>query len=144
MLWFQIFLNFRFEGGIFPINPKATEILGFKCYPNVTQVKDEIDLSIICVPPKTVRKVIQESADKGIKAVIIITSGFGELGEEGKQLQNDITKIAKNADMRILGPNCLGLMRTANKLNASFAGNFPKKDQLDLFHKAARSPLPKG
>lgn len=120
-------LNFGFEEGIFPINPKATEILGLPCYPSVTQVEGEIDLSIICVPPKIVPMVIKESAEKGIKAVIIITAGFGELGEEGKQLQSDIITIAKNYNMRILGPNCLGLMRTANKLNASFAGNFPNK-----------------
>jgi acetyltransferase len=116
-----------FQGGIFPINPKATEILGLQCYPSVKQVDDEIDLSIICIPPKIVPAAIRESGEKGIKAVIIITAGFGELGEEGYKLQQEILSIAKQTNMRILGPNCLGLMRTTNKLNASFASNFPNK-----------------
>lgn len=119
--------NFGFEGGIFPINPKATEILGLPCYPSIKQVDDEIDLSIICVPPKSVPTLIRESGEKGVKAAIIITAGFGELGEEGQKLQQEIISIGKQTNMRILGPNCLGLMRTANKLNASFAGNFPNK-----------------
>ncbi|MFX1521567.1 MAG: acetate--CoA ligase family protein [Promethearchaeota archaeon] len=116
-----------FQGGIFPINPKATEILGLQCYPSVKQVTEEIDLSIICVPPKVVPLVIRESGEKSVKASIIITAGFGEMGHEGHQLQEEIIQIAKQFNMRVLGPNCLGTMRTANKLNASFAGSFPNK-----------------
>ncbi len=114
-----------FRGDIYPVNPNVDYILGLKCYPSVLKIKDEIDLAIIAVPAKIVLKVLQECARKKINVVIIISSGFAELGNKGKKMQDEIVSFAKTKGIRILGPNCLGFIRPAANLNASFAPSTP-------------------
>lgn len=111
-----IFENFRmnrergiFKGEIYPVNPKLAEIDGIKCYPNVKSLPDEVDLAVISIPAPFVPDVMKEIAEKGIRRVVIITGGFGELGEEGKKLEQEILQIAKENGIRIIGPNCVGV-----------------------------------
>jgi acyl-CoA synthetase (NDP forming) len=114
-----------FEGDIYPINPKVDEVQGLKCYPDVASIGSCPDLAIIILPAKIVPAIMKQCSSVGVKAVIIITAGFKEVGEEGRLLENEVLNIARQGGMRIIGPNCLGLINTTHKLNASFGGNIP-------------------
>ena len=109
-----------FSGKVFAVNPKADEILGQKCYKSLSEIAEPVDQAVICVPAKFVADVMRECAAKGVKSVIITTAGFGESGEEGKKLQDEIVAIARENRIAMLGPNCLGLIRPSISLNASF------------------------
>ena len=114
-----------FSGKIYPVNPKIDEILGLKCYHKVTDIPHKIDLAIICIPAKLVPQVVSNCSKKGVKGIILISAGFSEVGKEGKKLQEEFLKIAKDAGIRIIGPNCLGILYPPNHLNASFGGFLP-------------------
>ncbi|HNT30503.1 MAG TPA: CoA-binding protein, partial [bacterium] len=119
-----------FSGDIYPINPKESEILGKQCYASVKDVPADIDLGVVVVPAKFAVGVVQECADKKVKGLIIITAGFKETGHDGAEAEKEIGRIAKSAGMRIIGPNCLGLMDTYSKLNASFVGALPPQGNI--------------
>ncbi|UCG58320.1 MAG: acetate--CoA ligase family protein [Phycisphaerales bacterium] len=114
-----------YEGRIFPVNPKADAIEGLECYPSLKAIGSKPDLVIVIVPAKAVPAVMRECAKIGVKSVIIITAGFKEVGEEGKELENQVLRIARQAGIRVIGPNCLGAIAPANKVNASFGGDLP-------------------
>jgi acetyltransferase len=118
-------LDAGFPGKIFPVNPQADSIEGLKCYHDLNAIGQAPDLVIIVVPAKAVASVMQQCAAVGNKAVIIITAGFKEVGEEGRKLEQQVIQIAKQAGIRVIGPNCLGLIVPAKKLNASFGGTLP-------------------
>jgi len=115
-----------FEGNIVPVNPSADEILGVKCLDNISSFDGTVDLSIISLPQKFVKKAIEASLAKGAGAVCVITAGFKEIGPEGAKAENEIKKICADADARLLGPNCLGLINPHHQMNASFAKHMPK------------------
>lgn len=111
-----IFENFRmnkergiFKGNIYPVNPKLDEIEGYKVYHSVKELPDDTDLAVISIPAKFVPATMKDIAEKGIKAVVIITGGFGELGEEGKKMEQEILEIARANGIRVIGPNCVGV-----------------------------------
>ena len=111
-----IFENFKknkeqgiFKGSIYPVNPKLDEIEGYKVYKGVKELPEDADLAVISIPAPFVPQTMKEIAEKGIKSVIIITGGFGELGEEGKKMEEEILQIAKENGIRIIGPNCVGI-----------------------------------
>ncbi len=113
--------EYGFNGGIYPVNPKAEEILGLKCYKSVLDVPDEVDFAVIVVPSRIVPIVLEECGKKGVKAVQIISSGFKELGTpEGVELEKKIVEIGRKYNVRIIGPNTFGLVYTPSKINASF------------------------
>ncbi len=114
-----------YEGRIFPVNPNRQAIERLECYPDLKSVGHVPDLVIIIVPAKIVPAIMQQCAEVGAKSVVIITAGFKEVGKEGRELEKQIIHIARQAGIRIIGPNCLGLIVPANKLNASFGGNLP-------------------
>ena len=114
-----------YAGKIFPINPKADQIEGLKCYPDLPSIGEAPDLVIIIVPAKLVPGVIQDCAKLAVKAVIIITAGFKEVGEEGANLERSVMEAARTAGIRVIGPNCLGVMVPKHKLNACFGGDLP-------------------
>lgn len=114
-----------FPGKTFPVNPKEDEILGLKCYHRVTEIPQKVDLAIICVPAKFVPQAVRDCAEKGVRGINIISAGFSEVGKEGKKLQEEFLKIAKESGIRIVGPNCLGILYPPNHLNASFGGFLP-------------------
>ena len=112
-----------YEGTIYPINTSATEILGHKAYPSVLNVEGPIDAAVITVPAKFVPAVTEECGKKGVKGLIIIASGFSEVGN--RELEDQVVAIARQYGVRILGPNIVGTMSNSDKLNASFAPFLP-------------------
>ena len=116
------------SGIVYPINRKASEILGLKVYPTVMDVPGSIDLAVIVIPYSFVPDALRECGEKGIPAAIVISAGFREAGSEGLDRELELTEIAKLYNIRLIGPNCLGVIDTYTPLNASFsAGNRPKK-----------------
>ncbi len=114
-----------YEGRIFPVNPKANELEGHKCYADLKSIGEVPDLVVIVIPAKFVAEVMTQCASIGVKSVIIITAGFKEVGEAGAQLEKEVVRIARSAGMRVIGPNCLGVIVPASKVNASFGGDMP-------------------
>ena len=96
-----------FEGELYPVNPHEQTILGYKCYPSITEIEEELELLVIVVPAGIVPDIMEESASKGVKAAVIISAGFSEVGNH--KLEEEVKTIAKDAGIRILGPNCLGV-----------------------------------
>ena len=101
-----------FRGGIYPINPRETEILGLKAYSNLKAVPTKVDLALICVQAELVPQVVTECGEAGIGFGIVISSGFSEIGNGGKDLQKEVLETARAGGMRIIGPNCMGLVST--------------------------------
>jgi acetate---CoA ligase (ADP-forming) len=114
-----------FEGKIWPVNRDADTMEGLKCYPDLPSIGETPDLVIVIVPAKFVLDVMEQCIKIGTKSVIIITAGFKEVGAEGKKLEDEVIKAAKRGGIRVIGPNCLGAIVTASKLNASFGGELP-------------------
>lgn len=114
-----------FKGKVFAVNPKAEEILGVRCYANIKDIKDDIDLAIIAVPAKVVLDVVKDCVKKKVNGIIIISAGFSELDEKGRMMQEQITEILRKAKIPMIGPNCLGVIRPSSSLNASFAPSMP-------------------
>ncbi len=119
-----------FKGKIYPVNPNANEILGLKCYPSVKDIEDDVDLAIIVVPAKFVESVIKDCAEKGVGGVVIISSGFSEVGNVDGE--NRIVEIARKAKIPIIGPNVVGILSNTSKLNASFAPKLPYPGNITL------------
>src|SRR5215475_7752283 len=113
-------LSSPFGGTVFPLNSKRSNVLGIKAYPSVKDLPEKVDLVVVTTPADTVPALIQESVDCGIPAAIVISAGFKEFGEHGKQLERDISQIIRGK-MRLIGPNCLGVMNPVRGLNATFA-----------------------
>jgi acetyltransferase len=120
--------NFNYTGNIFPVNPKATEILGYQCYNSISQISDQIDLAIIVVPKRFTLDTVDKLLAKNVKSIILITAGFKETGEEGKVLEKEIIEKIKSAGARMVGPNCMGVINTLPEmsLNATFVAEEPK------------------
>jgi len=114
----------KFQGKIFPINNKEKEICGLEAYPSINDVPGSVDLAIIAVPGKFVPRVIEDCVEKKVKAGIMITAGFGEIGTEGKYLEKDLAGIAREGGMVFSGPNCNGITSTANNLYAAMVSIF--------------------
>ncbi|PWB52597.1 MAG: acetyl-CoA synthetase [Candidatus Methanoperedenaceae archaeon] len=105
---------------IFPVNPGRKSILGIECYPDITDIPEKIHLGIVVTPANTVPDVVESCGKAGVEGLIIISSGFKEFGEEGKELEEKIKEIRKKYGIRIIGPNCLGVIIPGIGLNASF------------------------
>ncbi len=110
-----------FGGTVFPVNPKRENILGIKAYPGIKDIPDPIDLAVIVTPAPSVPDIITECVDSGVKGAIVISAGFKEIGPEGVKLEERILQEARRGKMRVIGPNCLGVMNPLTGLNATFA-----------------------
>lgn len=123
-----------FEGPVFPVNPEAEHVASVKCYASIEEVPDPVDLAVIAVPAKAVVDVVEQSGRKGVKALVVITAGFAETGEEGRKRQDRVVETARSFDMRVIGPNCLGIASTDPevRLNASFAPHSPPPGRASL------------
>ncbi len=113
-------IKFGFSGRIFPVNPKAREILGKKAYPNVRAVKERIDLAIISTPREDTVSILKDCGAAHIKAAIVVNQGFVDADSRGKEIQQEMTEIAKRDGIRILGPNTLGVLNSFNNFTTSF------------------------
>ncbi|MDR0391569.1 MAG: acetate--CoA ligase family protein [Planctomycetaceae bacterium] len=113
----------KFTGKIYPVNPKADEIHGVKVYKTIGDIPDKIDLAVLIVPAKVVNSVVNECKDKGVKGLVIISAGFKEIGGEGIEREKQLIKLVQDANIPLIGPNCLGVINTnpAYNLNATFA-----------------------
>lgn len=119
-----------FSGPIYPVNPKADQILGLKCYGDVAALPEGVEMAVIAVPAKVVPSVVEQLGRKRVGAAIVISAGFKETGEEGKALEQRLYNAAMVSGVRILGPNCLGFLNTKNKLDATFAAHFPEEGNI--------------
>jgi acetyltransferase len=122
-----------FKGTIVPVNPSASAILDIPCYPDIETSKHSVDLAIIAVPKETILDAIGDCIKAGVKAIIIVTSGFREFNEEGHILEKQIVEVCSRNGVRVLGPNCLGVINTENHMNASFAGKIPESGDISIF-----------
>ena len=113
-------LTLGYKGPIYPVNPKYNEILGLKCYSKVSDIEGPLDLAIIFVPAQAVPRVLEDCVAGGVRGAILESSGFAEVGPEGKKLQNQCLEIARRGEMRIWGPNCMGLIDTSKPYVFSF------------------------
>ncbi len=117
---FKNFIESEYKGKIYPINPKAEKILGFKTYPSINAVPDKLDLAIIAIPAPIVPSIIDECLSKKINAAIIISGGFREIGEKGNKLELEIKKKIEGSNLRIIGPNCIGIYDPVNHVDTLF------------------------
>ena len=120
------FTQLDFNGKVYPVNIRKTEILGLKAYQSVDQIPEHVDLAVVATPAKTVPEVVEQCGKASIKGVIIISAGFKEIGLEGKVLEHEILKTKEKYGLRLVGPNCLGVIRPSSNLNATFISRTPK------------------
>ncbi|MFZ1947560.1 MAG: acetate--CoA ligase family protein [bacterium] len=122
----NILLN-GYTGVVYPVNLKATSVMGVKAYPSLVHIPDEVDLAVILVPAPFVPEVIEECGHKGVKAAVIITAGFREIGEKGKLIERRVKELAGNYGISLIGPNCFGVINTDEsvKFNATFGRAMP-------------------
>ena len=116
-----------YKGAIYPINPKASEIYGYKAYPSVLDTPEVPDLGVMVIPYKVVPGALRECGERGVPAVVIITAGFRESGKEGVEREREVIEIAKQYNIRIIGPNVLGIIDTYTPINATFAAGTPPR-----------------
>ncbi|MEM9544140.1 MAG: bifunctional acetate--CoA ligase family protein/GNAT family N-acetyltransferase [Cyanobacteria bacterium P01_E01_bin.42] len=128
LLWNLI--GHPFGGTVFPVNPKRTSVLGIKAYANIAAIPEVVELAIVATPAASVPGVIAECAEAGVKGAIVVSAGFKEIGPEGIALEREILAIARDSRMRIIGPNCLGVMSPISGLNATFAGAIARPGNL--------------
>ena len=110
-----------FRGSLYAVNPKHRSLFGGKAYASLRDLPSPVELAVVATPAGAVPRVLEDAGAAGVKAAVVLTSGFGETGEAGRALQDDLLAIGRKGGVRLLGPNCLGLMRTGVGLNATFA-----------------------
>ncbi len=118
--------RYGYPGRIYPINPKAGIIAGHQAYRTVCDVREDIDLAVIVIPAPLVAGAMEQCGQKGVKGVIVITAGFREVGGDGMKMERALVEIARKYGMRMIGPNCIGIIDTVIPLNTSFTAGMPK------------------
>jgi acyl-CoA synthetase (NDP forming) len=127
-------LHYKFRGPVYPVNPKVDEIRGLKAYPSVLDIPGEVDLAHIVIPPPFVPEEVENCGKKGIKAIIINTAGFKEMGSEGQALEDDFLARARRYGIRIVGPNCQGIINSDPAINAycNFTFTYPEPGHISV------------
>jgi acetyl coenzyme A synthetase (ADP forming)-like protein len=130
----QALVSNRFQGPVYPVNAKAGVVGSMRAYPSIVQVPEAVDLAIVSVPRDAVLEVVDECAKRGVKALVVITAGFAETDESGRALQKQLLDKVRGNGMRMIGPNCMGLLNTdpAFQLNASFSPVFPPPGRIAM------------
>ncbi|KPA17209.1 acyl-CoA synthetase [Candidatus Magnetomorum sp. HK-1] len=131
---FANILRGNYQGTLYPVNPKAKSVLSVRAYPSVLEIPDQIDLAMIILAPKLALKAIEDCAKKGVKGVVIVSAGFKEVGGEGLEIENQISQICANAGIRLVGPNCLGVINPSPdvSMNASFSARMPSPGNISF------------
>lgn len=120
-----------FPGKIFPVNPVHKEIAGLPAFANVLELPEPVDLALVCTPARTVATIADECGKAGIPGMVIMSAGFAEIGGKGTQLQRELSQVVQRHDeLRVIGPNCLGVISPHHCLNASFAANMPQEGRI--------------
>ena len=127
----DIFVNILkggYTGTLYPVNPNARSISSVRAYKSLTEIPDPVDLGIVILPPKAALPAVQEAVATGIKGIVIVSAGFREIGPEGRAIEDHIVATCREAGVRLIGPNCLGVINplAAVRLNASFSARMPK------------------
>ena len=126
-----------FKGEIFAVNPNENSILGVRSYPSITKIPEDVDLAVVVVPAETVPSIMKDAAAKKVKCVVIVSSGFGEIGN--RELENQVVEIARNAGIRVLGPNCLGIYDSITGVDMLF---LPETKVLPTGEEVVATPRP--
>ena len=121
-------LDEKFGGKIYPVNPKEKQILGLKCYQSVNDIQETVDLALVATPAGTVPQVLEECGRKGIQGAVILAGGFGEIGINGKKLEEEILHVARKYNVRLIGPNTSGMINLKDDMNLVGLRNAPKGD----------------
>ena len=119
-------LDEGYEGTIYPVNPKEKSILGLKCFPAVSEIPEEVDVALIATPARTVPAILEDCGRRGVKGAVILATGFGETGEKGKALENEILDVAGSQQIRLIGPNTSGMINLKSNLNLVGLQHSPK------------------
>jgi acetate---CoA ligase (ADP-forming) len=122
----------QFKGTIVPVNPEAPDVLGVKAYKSLAEFGGKIDLSVIVVGGKYVKDAVQSSIDAGAKTIVVITAGFKEVGAKGAEAEREIVDLCRSAGVRMMGPNCLGVLNTHHNMNATFAPSVPPSGKISV------------
>jgi len=124
--------KYGYAGKLFLVNPKSDEILDYKCHPSIESIKDKIDLAIVMVPKPFVRETLEQLLQKGTKAILLVTAGFKETGNEGEKEEIEIVEMIKKSNARLVGPNCMGIINTLGdvKMNATFIAEEPHNGKM--------------
>ena len=130
-----------YRGRAFAVNPKHSELLGIKCYSSVAALPEPADLAVIVTPAATVPGVVRECVDAGTRSAIVISAGFKERGAEGVELERLITTELRRGSMRLVGPNCLGMMKPSIGLNATFAHDLARSGNVAFLSQRARKSV---
>jgi len=133
----DIFVNILkggFTGTLYPVNPTARAISSVRAYPSIKDVPDQLDLAIVILPPRPALQAIQDAVARGVKGLVIVSAGFREVGPEGREIEDRIVAICREANVRVIGPNCLGVINplAAVRLNASFSARMPKAGNISF------------
>lgn len=128
-------LDGGFTGEVYPVNPEADRLLGVPAYPSITDLPEAVDLAVVAVPASAVPGVVEECAAKGVRGLLVISSGFAEEGEEGTALQQRVLRVARDNGMRVIGPNSFGILNNDEgvRLNASLSPTTPPAGHLGLY-----------
>ena len=131
---FANILRGNYTGTLYPVNPSARSVLSVRAYPSIIDIPDPVELAIIILPPKLALEAVNNSVEKGIKGIIIVSAGFREVGKQGLEIENQIVSLCKDAGIRVVGPNCLGVINPspAVNLNASFSTHMPKPGNISF------------
>ncbi len=121
-------LDEKYEGKIYPVNPREERILGLKCYPTVSDIEAPVDLALITTPARTIQDVMEDCGKKGVSGAVIIAGGFGELGSSGREMEEKLIHLAEENEIRIIGPNTSGMMNVNANLNLVGLHDVPKGD----------------
>ena len=131
---FANILQGGYTGTLYPVNPNAKSILCVRAYPSVKEIPDQVDLAVLILPPRLALEAVKEAAAKGVKGIIIVSAGFREVGDQGAAIENQIISICKEAAIRLVGPNCLGVINPLPeiRLNASFSARMPAPGKISF------------
>ena len=116
----------KYEGRIYPVNPKEKKILGFTCYKTVSDIEGDVDIALIALPARMVPGILEDCGKKGVKGAVILAVGFGETNAEGKALEQEVLAVARKNNIRLIGPNTSGMMNVASGLNLVGLQDTPK------------------
>ena len=122
-----------FAGPVFPVHPTATAVASVRAYATIGDVPGEVDLAVVAVPADGVNDIVAQCAAKGVRGLVVLSSGFGEAGTEGRERQDELVRLARAGGMRVVGPNCLGIANNATGPNATLAPTLPRRGPVGFF-----------